>query len=46
VLVEGGRVVAEGTHQELAAGSPPYRKVLGLDDDVTEWENEAGWCPA
>jgi ATP-binding cassette, subfamily B, bacterial len=46
VLVEGGRVVAEGTHQELAAGSPPYRKVLGLDADVTEWENEAGWCPA
>jgi ABC-type multidrug transport system ATPase subunit len=45
VLVEGGRVVAEGTHEELAAGSPPYRKVLGLDEAI-EWENEAGWCPA
>ena len=31
VLVEGGRVVAEGSHEELSASSRPYRKVLGLD---------------
>ena len=31
VLVEGGRVVAEGTHQSLMASSARYREVLGLD---------------
>ncbi len=31
VLVEGGRVVAEGTHQSLMASSARYRQVLGLD---------------
>ncbi|HEX4778731.1 MAG TPA: ABC transporter ATP-binding protein, partial [Acidimicrobiia bacterium] len=28
VLIEGGRAVAEGTHDELLATSPPYRRVL------------------
>ena len=28
VLLDAGRVVAEGTHDELLAGSVPYRKVL------------------
>jgi ATP-binding cassette subfamily B protein len=31
VLVEAGRVVAEGTHQSLMASSARYREVLGLD---------------
>jgi ATP-binding cassette subfamily B protein len=33
VLVEGGRVVAQGSHDELSTESPEYRKVLGLDAD-------------
>jgi len=28
LLVDEGRVVAEGTHEELLAGSPRYRAVL------------------
>jgi ATP-binding cassette, subfamily B, bacterial len=28
VLLHGGRVAAEGTHEELLAGSPRYREVL------------------
>lgn len=31
VLVEGGKVLAEGTHQELCASSTRYRQVLGLE---------------
>lgn len=35
VLLDGGRVVAEGTHDELLAGEPRYRAVLASasDDD-------------
>ena len=29
VLMEGGRVAAAGTHEELVAGSPRYGEVLG-----------------
>jgi ATP-binding cassette subfamily B protein len=37
VLVDGGRVVAEGTHDELLATSPKYRDVLAQAEgaDVT-----------
>ncbi|AHH96482.1 ABC transporter ATP-binding protein [Kutzneria albida] len=37
VLVEGGRVVAEGTHTELLATTPLYSEVLATaaDDDMT-----------
>jgi ATP-binding cassette, subfamily B, bacterial len=38
VLVEGGRVLAEGRHERLCAQSPRYRQVLGLEN----WESEAG----
>jgi ATP-binding cassette subfamily B protein len=31
VVLEGGRVVEEGTHAELAARSPRYRALLALD---------------
>jgi ATP-binding cassette subfamily B protein len=30
-VLEGGRVVEEGTHAELVAGSAPYRRLLALD---------------
>jgi ATP-binding cassette, subfamily B, bacterial len=33
VLVEGGKVLAEGTHHSLCARSPRYRHVLGLDGE-------------
>jgi ATP-binding cassette subfamily B protein len=38
VLVDGGRVAASGTHDELLASSPRYREVLAaleaeVDDD-------------
>ena len=32
LLVEGGRVVDQGTHGSLCASNPTYRHVLGLDD--------------
>jgi ATP-binding cassette subfamily B protein len=32
-LVEGGRVVEEGTHVELLARSPRYRTLLALEED-------------
>jgi ATP-binding cassette, subfamily B, bacterial len=42
VLVDSGRVLAEGSHHRLCADSPRYRQVLGLED----WESEEGRCPA
>lgn len=42
LLIEAGRVVAEGTHESLLAGSARYREVLGLED----LESEAARCPA
>lgn len=41
LLVDGGQVVAQGTHEELSASSPRYRQVLGLDG-TDERESEAG----
>jgi ATP-binding cassette subfamily B protein len=51
VLVDGGRAVAQGTHEELSASSARYRQVLGLDEAgvdeaADEMESEAGRCPA
>jgi ATP-binding cassette subfamily B protein len=34
VVVEGGRVVADGTHAELMAGSARYRELFGGDEGV------------
>jgi len=34
VLLDGGRVVAEGTHDELLAGEPRYRAVLAAAEDL------------
>jgi len=34
LLVDGGQVVAEGTHAELAAQCPRYREVLGLPPEA------------
>ena len=42
VLVDRGRVLAEGSHHRLCAESARYREVLGMED----WESEAGKCPA
>jgi ATP-binding cassette subfamily B protein len=42
VLVDKGRVLAEGSHHRLCAESARYREVLGMED----WESEAGKCPA
>ena len=42
VLVDDGRVRAEGSHHRLCAESARYREVLGMED----WESEAGKCPA
>jgi ATP-binding cassette subfamily B protein len=36
VLVDAGRVLAEGSHERLCAESPRYRQVLGIED----WETE------
>jgi ABC-type multidrug transport system ATPase subunit len=32
-LVEGGRVVAQGTHAELLAGEPRYQEVLAQTEE-------------
>jgi ATP-binding cassette, subfamily B, bacterial len=34
VVLEGGRVVEEGTHAELLARSPRYRELLALDEEA------------
>jgi ATP-binding cassette subfamily B protein len=31
VLLVGGRIAAEGTHEQLARGAPAYRELLGID---------------
>ncbi len=38
VLLEGGRVVADGTHAELLATTPLYAEVLAQADDVERTE--------
>jgi ATP-binding cassette subfamily B protein len=43
LLVEGGLVIAEGTHDQLTATSARYREVLGIEDLM---EKEAGRCTA
>lgn len=44
VLLEGGRVAAEGTHAELMATEPRYRDVLAhLDEDRRGTEPPDGW---
>ena len=37
VMLSGGRVVAEGRHEDLLSGDPGYRAVVarGLDEEVT-----------
>ncbi len=42
ILVDGGLVLAEGSHDQLCLESLRYREVLGLED----LETEAGRCPA
>jgi ATP-binding cassette subfamily B protein len=32
IVLDGGRVVQQGTHAQLSAHPGPYRRVLGLDD--------------
>nr|WP_323746900.1 ABC transporter ATP-binding protein [Catenulispora pinisilvae] len=39
VLLDGGRIVADGTHEELSANSPLYAEVLAQADQAVE---EAG----
>ena len=34
VVLEGGRVVEEGTHAELLQRSPRYRALLALDEET------------
>ncbi len=34
-VMEGGRLVAQGTHAELSAGSAPYQLLLGGDDGAS-----------
>jgi ATP-binding cassette subfamily B protein len=41
LLVDGGRIVAEGTHEALQADCALYRQVLGLGDR----ETDDGRCP-
>jgi ATP-binding cassette subfamily B protein len=36
VLIENGRVIADGTHQSLLATSPEYSRVLASSDDSSE----------
>jgi ATP-binding cassette subfamily B protein len=37
IVMDHGRVVEQGTHEELSASSPTYRALLsGLDEDVAE----------
>ena len=36
VLLDGGRVVADGTHEDLLATSDAYRSVLAAADDELE----------
>lgn len=45
VLLDDGRVVATGTHDELLARSARYRQVLGVDDAGAGPPN-ADWAPA
>ncbi|HTT91232.1 MAG TPA: ABC transporter ATP-binding protein [Acidimicrobiales bacterium] len=40
VLVDEGRVLAEGSHDRLCAESPRYRSVLGMEDWEAETEAE------
>ena len=43
VVVDGGRLVAEGTHEELLVSSPLYRALLaGPDDEILEGDDDAG----
>jgi ATP-binding cassette subfamily B protein len=47
VLVDGGRVVDEGSHEELTARSPLYRDLLSGPDEATlEEAAEAAAAPA
>jgi ABC-type multidrug transport system fused ATPase/permease subunit len=32
-LLEGGRVVAEGTHRDLLRSTPAYRRVVTREED-------------
>jgi ABC-type multidrug transport system ATPase subunit len=43
VLIEGGRVVADGTHAELLATTPLYVEVLAQAAAEEEVEEEADW---
>ena len=36
LLVDGGRIVADGTHRELLASMPAYRRVLAADLEIDE----------
>jgi ATP-binding cassette subfamily B protein len=44
VLIDGGRVVASGTHDELVASSPRYRQVLGIVDETGDDMTGLGRC--
>ncbi|MEY9856208.1 ATP-binding cassette subfamily B protein [Catenulispora sp. GAS73] len=42
VLLDGGRIVADGTHQDLLAGTPLYAEVLAQADEGVESIEELG----
>jgi ATP-binding cassette subfamily B protein len=42
VLLDGGRIVADGTHQELMESSPLYVEVLAQAQDAEQGEHVAG----
>ena len=42
VLVENGRIVADGTHLELLASEPRYAEVLAAADDTDDAAQPTG----
>lgn len=44
-VVEGGRIIAEGTHTELLATEPRYAEILAQSDADTDLEADAEFAP-
>ena len=38
VLLENGKIIAEGKHDELLEKSSEYKKMLEIENKVNEWE--------